>query len=102
MRQPACRSSCSCPIVLGAVLLEGLPDVIQGELPRGWVGPFVIGTIASAGSGLLAINWLLGYVRGHNYTVFVVYRLATRSLHPAPDRLGRSRGHVLMRVPAAH
>ena len=44
-------------------------------MPPGWVGPFVIGTIASAGSGLLAINWLLGYVRGHNYTVFVVYRL---------------------------
>ena len=35
----------------------------------------MIGTIASAGSGLLAINWLLGYVRRHNYTVFVVYRL---------------------------
>jgi undecaprenyl-diphosphatase len=64
------------PIVLGAVLLKGYTDVIKGELPPGWVGPFVVGTIAAAGSGLLAINWLLGYVRGHNYTVFVVYRLA--------------------------
>ena len=64
------------PIVLGAVLLKGYTDVIKGELPSGWVGPFVVGTIASAGAGLLAINWLLGYVRGHNYTVFVVYRLA--------------------------
>ena len=63
------------PIVLGAVLLKGYTDVIKGELPDGWVGPFVVGTIASAGAGLLAINWLLGYVRGHNYTVFVVYRL---------------------------
>lgn len=63
------------PIVLGAVLLKGYTDVIKGELPAGWVGPFVVGTIAAAGSGLLAINWLLGYVRGHNYTVFVVYRL---------------------------
>ncbi len=63
------------PITLGAVLLKGYRDVLQGELPHGWVGPFVVGTIASAGGGLLAINWLLGYVRGHNYTVFVVYRL---------------------------
>ena len=63
------------PIVLGAVLLKGYSDVIKGELPDGWVGPFVVGTIASAGAGLLAINWLLSYVRGHNYTVFVVYRL---------------------------
>ena len=63
------------PIVLGAVLLKGYTDVIKGDLPDGWVGPFVVGTIASAGAGLLAINWLLSYVRGHNYTVFVVYRL---------------------------
>ncbi len=63
------------PITLGAVLLKGYSDVIKGELPAGWVGPFVVGTIASAGAGLLAINWLLGYVRGHNYTVFVIYRL---------------------------
>jgi undecaprenyl-diphosphatase len=64
------------PIVLGAVVLKGYTDVLKGDLPPGWVGPFVVGTVASAGSGLLAISWLLGYVRGHNYTVFVVYRLA--------------------------
>ena len=63
------------PIVLGAVLLKGYGDVINGDLPNGWVGPFVVGTVASAGAGLLAIDWLFGYVRGHNYTVFVVYRL---------------------------
>jgi undecaprenyl-diphosphatase len=68
------------PIVLGAVLLKGATDVVGGELPSGWVGPFVVGTIASAGSGLLAINWLLGYVRRHDYTVFVVYRLAVAAL----------------------
>ena len=63
------------PIVLGAVLLKGYTDVLKGDLPHGWVGPFVVGTITAAGSGLLAISWLLGYVRGHNYTIFVVYRL---------------------------
>jgi undecaprenyl-diphosphatase len=63
------------PIVLGAVLLKGLQDVILGDLPRGSTGPFVVGTLAAAGSGLLAIDWLLGYVRRHDYSIFVWYRL---------------------------
>jgi len=63
------------PIVLGAVLLKGLTDVVLGDLPPGWVGPFLVGTLAAAGSGLVAIWALLGYVRRHDYTVFVVYRL---------------------------
>jgi len=68
------------PIVLGAVLLKGYSDVLAGNLPKGWVGPFVVGTIASAGAGLLAIDWLLGYVRRHDYTVFVIYRLAVAAI----------------------
>jgi undecaprenyl-diphosphatase len=63
------------PTVLGAVLLKGVKDVVLGDLPSGWVGPFVVGTIAAAGAGLLAIELLLGYVRRHTYGVFVVYRL---------------------------
>ena len=64
------------PIVLGAVLLKGWTDVVRGDLPAGWVGPFLVGTIAAAASGLVAISALLGYVRRHDYSVFVVYRLA--------------------------
>ncbi len=63
------------PTTLGAVLLKGVGDVLLGELPDGWVGPFLVGTLASFGSGVLAIEWLLGYVRQHTYGVFVVYRL---------------------------
>ena len=63
------------PTVLGAVLLKGVQDVLLGELPDGWTGPFLVGTLAALGSGLLAIEWLLGYVRRHTYGVFVVYRL---------------------------
>jgi len=63
------------PIVFGAVLYKGLTDVVFGDLPSGSTGPFVVGTIAAAGSGLIAIELLLGYVRRHNYTIFVVYRL---------------------------
>ncbi len=63
------------PTVLGAVLLKGVKDVLLGELPPGSAGPFVVGTLAAAGSGLIAISALLGYVRKHDYSVFVVYRL---------------------------
>src|SRR5918994_1886910 len=64
------------PITLGAVLWKGLTDVLLGDLPAGWVGPFVVGTVAAAGGGLVAIWGLLEYVRRHDYSVFVVYRLA--------------------------
>jgi undecaprenyl-diphosphatase len=63
------------PIVLGAVVFKGWTDVVAGELPAGWVGPFVVGMLAAAASGLAAIWALLGYVRRHDYSVFVVYRL---------------------------
>jgi undecaprenyl-diphosphatase len=63
------------PVVAGAVVYAGTKHVILEPLPNGWVGPFVVGTIAAAGAGLLAIDVLLGYVRHHDYTIFVVYRI---------------------------
>ena len=49
--------------------------MLFGDLPAGWEGPFAVGTIAAAGSGLLAVSALLGYVRRHDYSLFVLYRL---------------------------
>jgi undecaprenyl-diphosphatase len=63
------------PITLGAVLFKGLTDVVLADLPPGSLGPFAVGMLAAAVSGFAAIGWLLGYVRRHDYTVFVVYRL---------------------------
>jgi undecaprenyl-diphosphatase len=68
------------PTVLGAVVLKGVGDVLLGDLPDGWQGPFLVGTLAALGSGLLAIDWLLGYVRRHTYDVFVWYRLVVAAL----------------------
>jgi undecaprenyl-diphosphatase len=63
------------PIVFGAALLKGAKVAADG-LPPGSAGPFVVGMIAAAVVGLAAIWGLLGYVRRHTYSVFVVYRLA--------------------------
>jgi undecaprenyl-diphosphatase len=68
------------PTVLGALLLKGVGDVLLGDLPDGWQGPFLVGTLASLASGLLAIDWLLGYVRRHTYGVFVWYRLVAAAI----------------------
>jgi undecaprenyl-diphosphatase len=64
------------PVVFGASLLKGLKDVAFGSgLPPGSAGPFVVGMLSAAVVGLVAIWALLGYVRRHTYSVFVVYRL---------------------------
>jgi undecaprenyl-diphosphatase len=63
------------PTTLGAVAWKGVNDVVLGELPPGWEGPFAVGTLAAFASGLLAIVFLLGFVRRHTYAPFVVYRL---------------------------
>ena len=68
------------PTVLGAVLLKGVKDVLLGDLPAGWTGPFVVGTLAAAGSGLIVISALLGYVRRHDYSIFVWYRLIAAAI----------------------
>ena len=64
------------PIVLGAVLYKGLKHVVLNPLPAGSTGPFIVGTIAAAAVGLVAIDVLLGYVRRRDYSPFVLYRLA--------------------------
>ena len=68
------------PIVFGAVVYKGLKDVVLNPLPAGSVGPFVVGTMAAAAVGLIAIDLLLGYLRRHDYTIFVIYRLVLAAL----------------------
>ena len=63
------------PITFGAVIFKGATDVVFGELPDGWQGPFVVGVLAAIASGLVAIEFLLRFVQRHTYTPFVVYRL---------------------------
>jgi undecaprenyl-diphosphatase len=67
------------PVTAGAVLFKGL-GVAKDGIPPGQTTPLILGVVASAISGYLAISWLLGYVRRHNYDVFVVYRLIVAAM----------------------
>ena len=69
------------PVVFGAALLKGVKDIaLGGGLPPGSGGPFVVGMLTAAATGLAAIWFLLGYVRRHTYTVFVIYRLVVAAV----------------------
>ena len=68
------------PVVFGAAAFEGVKDVALAGLPPGSAGPFVVGMLAAAVTGLAAIWILLDYVRRHTYTVFVVYRLVAAAI----------------------
>ncbi len=62
------------PITFGAVLFESV-DALATGLPPNSLGPIVVGILAAAGSGFLAIWGMLRYLQTHSYDIFVVYRL---------------------------
>jgi undecaprenyl-diphosphatase len=68
------------PTTLGAILWKGTTDVLFGDLPAGWQGPFVVGVLAAAASGFVAIVFLLSFVRRYTYAPFVVYRLLVAAI----------------------
>jgi len=71
-REAAARFSflLALPITLGAALVK-VPDLVKGGAN---LGPVLLGTLAAAVSGLLAIRVLLSYVRTRTYAPFVAYR----------------------------
>ena len=62
------------PAVAGATVYSAYKAISDG-MPDGVIGPMIVGTIAAAVSGYLAIAWLLRLVRTHSYAPFVVYRV---------------------------
>jgi undecaprenyl-diphosphatase len=63
------------PIVAGATFFKGASAIHDG-LPSGVAQPMIVGTIAAAISGYLAIAFLLRLVRTTSYRPFVYYRYA--------------------------
>lgn len=64
----------SIPIVAGASLLEG--NRLMSHPGDYDLGVFLSGFLASTIAGILAIKFLLGYLRKHSLNVFVYYRIA--------------------------
>jgi undecaprenyl-diphosphatase len=62
------------PVTAGAVVYKAFAAASEG-LPHGVAGPMIVGTIAAAVSGYLAIAGLIAFVRRRSYDVFVVYRV---------------------------
>jgi undecaprenyl-diphosphatase len=77
-REEAARFSflLATPITVGAGLVK-LPDLQAGDTSMTAV---VVGVLAAGIVGLLAIRWLLRYVRTGSYMPFVVYRLVLAAL----------------------
>ena len=58
----------------------------------------IVGTIAAAVSGYLAIAGLLAIVRRHSYDPFVIYRLIVGVALLVSDRDGSALGDVLRSI----
>ena len=63
------------PIVAGATVFKAA-GAIHAGLPPDVAGPMIVGTVAAAISGYLAIAFLLRLVRTMSYAPFVYYRYA--------------------------
>ncbi len=76
-RESAARYSflMSIPVIGGAAAYKAL-QVAQSGLPSGTQTAFLAGIVSAAISGFAAIWFLLAYLRRHDFTIFVVYRIA--------------------------
>ena len=80
-REAAARFSflMAVPIIAGAGLWKGR-ELLTGGLAASDVAPLAAGFIASLLAGVVAIVWMLGYLRRHSYDVFVGYRIAAAAV----------------------
>ena len=76
-RESAARVSflMSVPIIAGAVVLKMAKLVVDG-VPEGFITPMIVGIVAAAVSGWIAIASLLRLVSTRNFFPYVVYRVA--------------------------
>lgn len=63
----------STPVILGAGVMK-LKDIAEQGLPPGEVLMFVVGFVAAAASGYLAIRFLMNYLQRGSLKVFAIYR----------------------------
>jgi undecaprenyl-diphosphatase len=81
-REPAARFAflMATPVTFGAGLLE-VTKLVTGDAGVDVsVVPLVVGMVAALVSGLLAIHFMLGYLRRRSLNVFVVYRFVLAAI----------------------
>ena len=66
----------SIPIIAGAAIVRGLQVVAGDGVPSELVGGFVVGVLASAVTGWVAVWFMLRWLRTRSFVPFVVYRCA--------------------------
>ena len=62
------------PVIGGAAAYKAL-HVAKDGLPAGTAMPFVVGIASAAISGMVAIWFVLRYLKSHNFNLFVLYRI---------------------------
>ncbi len=68
------------PITLGAAIFEAR-KLMAGEAGVTIsYGPLIVGMLAAFGAGMLAISFMLRYLRTRSLTIFVVYRLVLAAI----------------------
>ncbi len=64
----------SIPVIGGAAAFKAL-EVAKDGLPAGTGTPFIVGMVSAALSGFVAVWFTLRYLKNHDFTVFVIYRI---------------------------
>lgn len=63
------------PVVSGAVIYKGLKFDLKGCLEQHLLLPYIAGALTSFIVGYIAVKFLLKYLEGNNFNLFVIYRL---------------------------
>ena len=63
------------PTMYAATGYELLKVLKEGGVLEDWTA-FGVGFVVSAVVAFVAVKWLLGYIRGHRFTPFAIYRIA--------------------------
>ena len=75
-RESAARYSflLSIPVIGGAAAYKGL-EIAKDGLPAHTATPFLVGMASAAISGIVAIWFVLAYLKRHDFNIFVLYRI---------------------------
>jgi undecaprenyl-diphosphatase len=65
----------SIPALTGAGILQTVDEFDRVADGVGW-GPTIVATLVSFAVAFAAVSWLLRYIARHDYSVFIVYRVA--------------------------